>query len=32
LTADNLFHGQPDAFFDFLMKLAVAADAAQRGM
>jgi hypothetical protein len=32
LTADNLFHGQSHAFFEFVMKLAVAADAAQRGM
>ncbi len=30
-TKDGLFRGQPQAFFDFYMGLAVAADAAQRG-
>jgi len=30
LTADGLFIGQSDAFFDYLTKLATAADAAQR--
>ena len=32
LTADNLFKGQTDAFFETLMKLAVKADAAQRNV
>lgn len=31
LTADQLFRGQSNAFFDAVMKLAHAADAAQRG-
>jgi hypothetical protein len=31
-TADNLFVGQPPAFFDLLMDVAVAAEAAQRQM
>jgi hypothetical protein len=29
-TADNLFAGQPPAFFELLMDLASAAEAAQR--
>ena len=32
LTNDQLFAGQSSAFFDTIMKLAVAADAAQRGL
>jgi hypothetical protein len=31
LTADRLFAGQSQEFFDTIMDLAVAADAAQRG-
>jgi hypothetical protein len=29
-TADGLFNGQPESFFDFAMQLATAADNAQR--
>lgn len=32
LTADRLFLGQTDEFFDFIMELAIAADSAQRGL
>jgi hypothetical protein len=29
-TADGLFNGQPESFFDFAMQLAMAADNAER--
>ena len=32
LTDDRLFAGQPEAFFDAVMRLAIAADAAQRNV